>query len=112
MLSAKSTPEGVHEQVVDRLEKGLPAEPGYVRHVVLEAKIKKEQADQKATTNERRREQRARTEDDPPARKKERQDAGQVIIGGPSYDALCRAWNACSEDEQGRFLVHIGWITK
>ncbi len=104
MLSAKSTPEGVHEQVVERLEKGLPAEPEYVRHVVQEARIKKGQADQKARTNERRREQTARTE--------EHQDAGQVIIGGPSYDALCRAWNACSEDEQGRFLVNIGWITK
>ena len=40
MLSAKSTPEGVYEQVVERLERGLPAEPEYVRHVVLEAKLR------------------------------------------------------------------------
>jgi ParB-like chromosome segregation protein Spo0J len=33
-------------------------------------------------------------------------------IGGVNYDRLCRAWNACSEDEQGRFLVHIGWDSK
>ncbi len=29
-----------------------------------------------------------------------------------AYQRLCRTWNACSEDEQGRFLAHIGWITK
>ncbi len=40
MLSAKGTPEGVHEQVVERLESGLPAESEYVRHVVLEAKLR------------------------------------------------------------------------
>ncbi len=44
MLSAKSTPEGVHEQVVERLEGGLPAEPEYVRHVVLEAKLREREA--------------------------------------------------------------------
>ena len=44
LLSAKSTPEGVHEQVVERLEKGLPAEPKYVRHVVLEAKLREREA--------------------------------------------------------------------
>ena len=30
-------------------------------------------------------------------------------IGGVNYDGLCRAWNACSEDEIGRFLIHISW---
>ncbi len=44
MLSAKSTPEGVHEQVVERLERGLPAEPEYVRHVVHEAKLREREA--------------------------------------------------------------------
>ena len=44
LLSAKSTPEGVHEQVVERLKKGLPAEPEYVRHVVLEAKLREREA--------------------------------------------------------------------
>ena len=29
-----------------------------------------------------------------------------------AYQRLIRAWNACSEDEQGRFLVHIGWGSK
>ncbi len=29
-----------------------------------------------------------------------------------AYQRLIRAWNACSEDEQGRFLVHTGSITK
>ena len=33
--------------------------------------------------------------------------AGSDAIGG--FEGLCRAWNACSEDEQGRFLMHIGW---
>ena len=45
----------------------------------------------------------------PPADKKQHQDAGQVIVGGPAYYDLCRAWSACSEDEQGRFLIHISW---
>ena len=41
---------------------------------------------------------------------KQHQDAGPVIISGPSYyDCLCSTWNACSEDEQGRFLIHISW---
>ncbi len=44
MLSAKSTPEGVHEQVVERLERGLPAEPDYVRMVVQEAKLREREA--------------------------------------------------------------------
>ena len=30
-------------------------------------------------------------------------------IGGVKYNDLCRAWNACSEDEQGRFLINISW---
>ncbi len=29
-----------------------------------------------------------------------------------AYQRLILAWNACSEDEQGRFLVHTGSITK
>ncbi len=29
-----------------------------------------------------------------------------------AYERLIRAWNACSEDEQGRFLVAAGWGTK
>ncbi len=29
-----------------------------------------------------------------------------------AYQRLCRAWNACSEDEQGRFLINIGWDSK
>ena len=29
-----------------------------------------------------------------------------------AYQRLIRAWNACSEDEQGRFLVAAGWGTK
>ncbi len=33
--------------------------------------------------------------------------AGSDAIGG--FEGLCRAWNACSEDEQGRFLIHISW---
>ena len=44
MLSAKSTPKGVHEQVVERLERGLPAESEYVRHVVQEARIRESEA--------------------------------------------------------------------
>ncbi len=44
MLSAKSTPEGVHQRVVERLEGGLPAEPEYVRHVVHEAKLREREA--------------------------------------------------------------------
>ncbi len=44
LLSAQSTPEGVHEQVVERLEKGLPAEPEYIRHVILEAKLREREA--------------------------------------------------------------------
>ena len=44
MLSAKSTPEGVHEQVLERLERGLPAEPEYVRMVVQEAKNSEHEA--------------------------------------------------------------------
>lgn len=42
LLSAKSTPEGVHEQVVERLEKGLPAEPEMIRHLIKDAQIKKQ----------------------------------------------------------------------
>jgi hypothetical protein len=34
-------------------------------------------------------------------------------IDGPPkqdrYAALCRAWNAANADEQGRFLVALGW---
>ncbi len=44
LLSAKSTPEGVHEQVVERLEHGLPAEPEYIRHVIQGAKLREREA--------------------------------------------------------------------
>lgn len=44
MLSAKGTPEAVHEQVVERLERGLPADPEYIHHVVQEAKIREREA--------------------------------------------------------------------
>lgn len=29
-----------------------------------------------------------------------------------AYQRLIRTWNACSEDEQGRFLVAVGWGAK
>ncbi len=29
-----------------------------------------------------------------------------------AYQRLIRAWNACSEDVQVRFLVAVGWSTK
>ena len=29
-----------------------------------------------------------------------------------AYQRLIRAWNACSEDEQARFFVAVGWSTK
>ena len=38
MLSAKSTPDVVHDQVVERIEKGMPTEPERVRHLIKEAK--------------------------------------------------------------------------
>ncbi len=44
LLSAKSTPEGVHEQIVERLEKGLPAEPQMIRHLIKDARIKRQSA--------------------------------------------------------------------
>ncbi len=44
MLSAKSTPDVVHEQVIERIEKGLPAEPEMVRHLIKEAKFIERQA--------------------------------------------------------------------
>ena len=41
---------------------------------------------------------------------------GSALCGGArpplAIACLCRAFNACGEDEQGRFLVHIGWNTK
>ncbi len=112
LLSAPSAPEGVYEKVVERLEKGLRAEPGYIRHVIQEAKIREREAKNrkgKRETPAERKRREARWERERRKKEEERQDAGQVIIGGPSYDRLCRAWNACSEDEQGRFLMHIGW---
>ena len=166
LLSAKSTPEGVHEKVVERLGKGLPAEPEYVRMVVQEAKNREREAKNRKGKRESRsaREQReARWERLRLKEEEERQrietaaaaTACQVadilanklsddelqrvseVLGGdhltrsllpaaiaetqqrtdkkPSayaYECLSRAWNAASEDEQGRFLVHIGWTTK
>ena len=44
LLSAKSTPDVVHEQIVERLEKGLPAEPQMIRHLIKDAQIKRESA--------------------------------------------------------------------
>ena len=39
-----------------------------------------------------------------------------VLAGGKqpasAYQRLIREWNACSEDEQVRFLVAVGWSTK
>ncbi len=102
MISAKSAPEGVHEKVVERLEKGLYAEPGYIRHVIQEAKIREREAKNrkgKRETPAERKRREARWERERCKEEEERQDAGQVIIGGPSYDRLCRAWNACSEAE-------------
>ena len=60
MLSAKSTPEAVHEQVVERLEGGLPAEPEYVRHVILDAKIREREAKKKKGKREARAAQKRR----------------------------------------------------
>ncbi len=115
MLSAKSTPEGVHEQVVERLERGLPAESEYVHHVIQEARIKKGQAEQKARASERRRNKKQDQDQqlDAVSEAEEHADKTQSAhIGGVNYDALCRAWNACNEDEQGRFLINIGWDSK
>ena len=54
LLSAKSTPEGVHEQVVERLEKCLPAEPEYIRHVIQDAKFRDREAKNKKGKREAR----------------------------------------------------------
>ena len=54
LLSAKSTPEVVHEQVVERLESGLPAEPEYIRHVVHDAKLREREAKDKKGKKEAR----------------------------------------------------------
>ena len=65
LLSAPSTPEGVHEQVVERIEKGLPADPEYVRHVVLDAKIREREAKkskEKRETRTEREQRKARLE--------------------------------------------------
>ena len=45
LLSAKSTPDVVHEQIVERIEKGMPAEPEMVRHLIKEAKSIERQAE-------------------------------------------------------------------
>ena len=44
LLSARSTPDVVHEQVVERLGKGLPAEPQMIRHLIKDAQIKNQSA--------------------------------------------------------------------
>jgi len=44
LLSAKSTPDVVQEQVVERIEKGLPAEPEMVRHLISDAKLHEREA--------------------------------------------------------------------
>ncbi len=54
LLSAKSTPEGVHEQVVERLEKCLPAEPEYILHVIQDAKFRDREAKNKKGKREAR----------------------------------------------------------
>ena len=54
MLSAKSAPESVHEQVVERLEHGLPAEPEYIRHVIQDAKLREREAKDKKGKREAR----------------------------------------------------------
>ncbi len=54
MLSAKSTPEGVHEQIVERLEKGLPAEPQMIRHLIKDARIKKQSSREARDARKRR----------------------------------------------------------
>ncbi|WP_117195113.1 hypothetical protein [Rhizobium terrae] len=32
--------------------------------------------------------------------------------GPTTYEKLIQAWNAASEDDQGRFLVAVGWRSK
>ncbi len=128
MISAKSTPEGVHEQVVERLEKGLPAEPEYILHVIQDAKIREREAKNRKgkrearkarplpTAENKKRDQDQQLDVDVDAvseagahayKKQTAYGAGSDAIGG--FEGLCRAWNACSEDEQGRFLIHISW---
>lgn len=48
LLSAKSTPEKVERTVIDRLKSGERVAPQAVRHLILEAKFEKTEADKKA----------------------------------------------------------------
>ena len=74
MLSAKSTPEGVHEQVVERLERGLPADPEYIQHVVQEAKIREREAKNRKENRETRAERKQRKAREEQWRRKEKEE--------------------------------------
>ena len=72
LLSAKSTPEGVHEQIVERIQKGLPAEPQMIRHLIKDAQIKNQSA-QRAKGAREARDARKRRESQPEEIKNQRE---------------------------------------
>ncbi len=78
LLSAKSTPDVVQEQVVERIEKGLPAEPEMIRHLIKDAKYREREAKNRKGKREAR-DARKRREDQPEEiknlRERERADA-------------------------------------
>ena len=91
----------VHEQVVERLESGLPAEPEYIRHVVEDAKVREREAKTKKGKREARvtREQRkARLERLRRKEEEERQriETAAMAVAREVADILV---NRLSEDE-------------
>ena len=101
LLSAKNTPKGVHEQVVERLEGGLPAEPDYVRHVVHEAKLREREVKDKKGKREARaarKRQEARLERERREEEDERQriETAAMAVAREVADILV---NKLNEDE-------------
>ena len=101
LLSAKRTPEGVHEQVVERLERGLPAEPKYVRHVVHEAKLREPKVKSKKGKREARWERQRRKDEE----ERDRQETAAKAIAQEVAEILV---NKLSEDEIDKIVDALG----
>ncbi len=78
LLSARNTPDVVHEQVVERLEKGLPAEPEMIRHLIKDAQIKS-QSVQRAKGAREARDARKRRERQPEEIKNRRERQRAIV---------------------------------
>ncbi len=77
LLSAKSTPDVVHEQIVERIEKGFPAEPEIIRHLIQDAQNKKRDAKRAKGLREARDARKRR--ESPPEESKNRRESQRGI---------------------------------